>query len=314
MVEDEIPDVHAEDNEYESPPPTRQEPVRPLVTAAPLPPKRKTPVLVTAAPSLESRSPASGFWKPFRLILVAVVLLGGVTGFLVYRSSQRTSAEQSLKDSIDKIKVALQAGEWVEARNQLEIAVRSLDRLGRRNSDAIQYRQQLKETTAMTGLLSQPLSELLTEATQAQASGKKELATFQFKIKGQWLILEGQVESIANDPKSSRVQYRILLPLTTGKEDLPVEVVIVSTEMSHLMAKSEADAEAVVVAIQIEAIQLSDDQSAWQIIAKPESTVLWTDRLTYLGIGYTPEDADSVSGTLIKQSKSLGVTDERTAP
>ena len=311
MVEEEIPVVQHEENEYEAPSPARPEAVRPLVAPATSAPKRKQPELV-AAPSREPRSSASGFWKPFRLILLAIVFLGGVTGFVMYRSSQRTSAERSLKDSIDKIKVALPAGEWVEARNQLEIAVRSLDRLGRQNSDATRYRQQLKETTALTGLLSQPLSELLTEATRAQASGETELAAFQFKAKGQWLILEGQVEPISNDAKSSRVRYRIPLPCTVGKADLSVEVVLVSTDMSRLMAKSEA--EAVVVAIQIEAIELSEDQSTWQIIAKPESTVLWTDRLTYLGIGYLPEDADSVAATLSKQSNSLGVTDAPSAP
>ena len=45
------------------------------------------------------------------------------------------------------------------------------------------------------------------------------------------------------------------------------------------------------------------------LVAKPDATVLWTSRQTYLGIGYTPEDADSVARTLTEQAKSLGVTD-----
>ena len=305
VVEEEVEQAVADpDDEYTVP-----EPPRPKQTPAAVEsrPKRTLPPVV-AAPSLAPRKSPGGFWKPFRIIMVVIALLGLVTGFLMYRSSQRSAAERALKDSIDKIKDAILRGEWVEARNQLGAAVTAVDRLGRDDEDAHRYRQQLRETTAMTSLLSQPLSDLLTEADKAEAAGEKDLATFQYKVQGQWLFIEGQAEPLLSAKKSSRVQYRIPLPLLVGSANLPVEVVVVSAEMSRWMAKSES--ESVVVAVQVRSIQLSEDKSTWQILAEPESAVLWAYRQTYLGIGYTAEEADAVAATLTSQAKSLGVKDD----
>ena len=307
-LEEESPGTAPPIDEYDIPEPPRRDPARPRPQPAIEERPKRTLAPVVAAPSLAPRKSSGGFWKPFRIVLVVIALLGCVTGFLMYRSSQRSAAERALKDSIDKIKNAILHGEWNEARNQLSIAVTAVDRLGRNDDDALRFRQQLRETTAMTSLLSQPLSDLLTEADKAEAAGETDLATFQYTVQGQWLFIEGQAEPLRGAKKSTRVQYRIPLPLTIGAGNLPVEVVIVSAELSRLMAKSES--ESVVLAIQIQAIQLSEDQSTWQILAVPESTVLWAYRQTYQGIGYTAEDANAVAATLTSQAQSLGVKDE----
>ncbi len=294
-------------DEYEVPEPVRREvPRKPALVVESR--SKRTPPPIVAAPSLTPRKSPGGFWKPFRVILAVIGLLGVVTGYVMYQSSQKRLAEQSLKEAIDKIKDALLHGQWVEARNQLSIAVMASDRLGREDADAQRYRQQLRETTAMTSLLSQPISDLLTEAEAAEAVGEIELEAFQYKLKGQWLFIEGRAEPILSDKKKSRVQYRIPLPMTIGADNRSVDVVIESAELSRLMAKSEF--EPVVLAVQIQALQPSDDKSTWQILAEPESAVLWAYRETYQGIGYTAEDADAASATLASQAKSLGVTDE----
>lgn len=305
-LEEESPRTAPAVDEYEIPEPPRRARPRPQPAADERP--KRTPPPVVAAPSLVPRQSHGGFWKPFRVIMAVIALLGVVTGFLMYQSSQRSAAERALKDSIDKIKDSILNGEWIEARNQLAIAVKAVDRLGRDDDDALRFRQQLRETTAMTSLLSQPLSDLLTEADKAEAAGETELSTFQYKVQGQWLFIEGQAEPMLSDKKSARVQYRISLPLTIGAGNLPVEVVIVSAELSRLLTKSAS--ESVVLAIQIQAIQLSQDQSTWQILAEPESAVLWAYRQTYQGIGYTAAEAEAVSATLASQAKSLGVNDE----
>lgn len=311
IVEDERPLVEEPVEEFEEPAPARSKKSRPRqpVVASDSRSKRTLPPIVSA-PSLTPRKSQGGFWNPFWVIMAVIAILGAVTGFMRYQSSQRRLAERSLKTAIDKIRIALPRGEWVEARNQLEIAVAAHDRLGRQDADAVRYRQQLRETTAMTSLLSKPLNELLVEAGKAQAVGETELAEFQFQAKGQWLFVEGQAEPISDGQKSARVQHRIPLPITVGGENLPVEVVIVSTDLTRRLAKSES--ESVIVAIRIEAVQLSEDKTTWQILAQPESTVLWAFPQTYQGIGYTPEEAAQVAGVLASQSKSLGVTDDTT--
>ena len=307
-LEEESPGTAVDaDNEYEIPEPPRREPPPPRPQAAVDQRPQRTPPPLVAAPSLAPRKSQGGFWKPFRISMAVIALLGVMTGFLMYQSSQRSAAERALKDSIDKIKNAILKGEWMEARNQLAVAVQAVDRLDRNDADALRFRQQLRETTAMTGLLSQPLSDLLAEADKAEAAGDTALSTFQYKVKGQWLFIEGQAVPMLSDKKSARVQYRIPLPLTIGAGNLPVEVVIVSAELSRLLVKSES--ESVILAVQVQAIQLSEDQSTWQIVAEPESAVLWAYRQTYQGIGYTVAEAESVAETLASQAKSLGVSD-----
>ena len=304
---EELAEQTAADNEYEVPEPVHREAPRKSTPVVDSRLKRTVPPVV-AAPSLTPRKSPGGFWKPFRVILAVIALLGLVTGYVMYQSSQKRLAEQSLKEAIDKIQDALNQGQWVEARNQLSTAVTASDRLGREDPDAQRYRQQLRETTAMTSLLSQPISDLLTEAEAAEAAGEKELEAFQYKVQGQWLFIEGQAEPLQGVKPKSRVQYRIPLPLTIGANNRAVEVVIVSTELSRLMAKSES--ESVVLAVRIQALQPSEDKSTWQVLVEPESAVLWAYRQTYQGIGYTAEDAEAASATLANQAKSLGVTDE----
>lgn len=284
----------------------RREPVQVAGT-----PKRFVQTAVEKPASM-SRSSQGGFWKQFRIIIAVIGFAAVLTGYLVYRSAQRAEAEKSLKGAIDKIHDAFLRSEWVEARNQLEIAVQSLSYLGREGPDATRYRQQLHETVAMTGLLSQPLGDVLEEAVKAQSEGETALRELQYRVKDQWLILDGQAQPQLSDSKSSRKKYVIPLPITVGAENRPVRIVVESAEFSRLMAKSET--ENVVIAIRIESITPSEDKSAWEIIAEPESTVLWTDRVTYMGIGFTSEEADSHQSVLAKQAEILGVTGEPHAP
>ncbi len=274
-------------------------------------PKRFVPSTVQA-PARSLRASQSRFWKQFRIILFVIGCVGLGTGYVVYRSAQRSAAEQSLKDSIDKIRDAFQRSEWVEARNQLEIAVRSLDYLGREGPGTKRYRQQLRETTAMTGLITQPLSELLDDAAKAESEGQDALENFQYRVKGQWLILDGQAKPELSESKSTLKSYLIPLPLSVGEKNLSVDIVVESTEFARMMAKSEA--ESVVVAVQVDAIELNEGKSNWRIMTRPESTVLWSDRTTYQGIGFTSEETDSLASVLSKQAASLGITGESDAP
>lgn len=267
-----------------------------------------------APPARKSRASTGGFWKQFRIIMGVIGLVAMLTGYLVYQSAQRTHAERSLKDAIDKIHDAFLRSEWVEARNQLEVAVQSLDYLGREGPDTTRYRQQLRETVAMTGLVTQPLGDILEEAAKAQTEGEKSLQEFQYRIQGQWLILDGQAKPELEGGKSSLKRYVIPLPITVGEEGQPVQIVIESRDFARMMSKTESETEGVVVAIQIASISPSEDKSTWEIIAVPESTVLWTDQTTYRGIGFSAEEADAHANTLARQAEVLGVTGETHAP
>jgi hypothetical protein len=190
----------------------------------------------------------------------------------------------------------------VDARNQLENAVRAMEVLDRSETEIAPFRQQLKETTAMTSLASQPVSDLLNEADKARSSGEESLKQFQFKVRGQYLFVEGRAERQITD-QTARVQHRIELPLVVGKQSLPAYVVLQSTDVARYLERR--DTGELLVAAKI--VSMDPTPQAWEIRTEPDSVVLWANTKTYEGLGFSQEDTTAVLDTLEKQAASLGV-------
>lgn len=276
---------------------------RPLLKPKPSPgestPAKPHPEVV-AAPSLAL--PNKRLVKPFHIVILLILGIASLTVYGVMRSSQKRRATTDLKESLDGIQNSINTGAWVDARNQLEIAVRAMEILDRSESDIAPYRQQLRETTAMTSLASQPVSDLLSEADKARTGGEEELRQFQFKVRGQYLFVEGPAQRQIID-KAARVQHRVELPLGVGKQNLPVFVVLQSTDLARYLEKQETGD--VIVAAKI--VSMEPTPQAWEIRTEPDSVVLWTSSRTYEGMGFSKDEAAAVLDTLDKQAASLGV-------
>ncbi len=126
---------------------------------------------VVAAPPLVQ--PKSHLLTPLRIVLLLILGVGCLTIYSVMRSSQKTRATTDLKESLDGIQNSIDTGAWVEARNQLETAVRAMEILDRSESEIAPYRQQLKETTAMTSLASQPVTICSVRPTKPVPAAKR---------------------------------------------------------------------------------------------------------------------------------------------
>lgn len=256
---------------------------------------------VVVAPSLAK--PKQGGLKTFHVVLLLILGFASLTIYGAIRSSQKRKATGDLKESLDLIQDSIDKGAWVEARNHLEIAVRAMEILDRSEADIAPYRQQLRETTVMTSLSSQPISELLIEAEKAQSKGEEDLKQFQYKVQGQFLFVEGRAQRQFSD-NASRVEHRIELPIAVGKAGLPAYVVLQSKELARFLDKQEsAD---VIVAAKITAIHPTPQ--AWEILTETDSTVLWTNPQTYAGLGFSDSETNAAQESLDKQAASLGVS------
>lgn len=273
---------------------------RPRLKPKPPPTEAKPHPEVVAAPSLVQ--PKSRLLTPLRIVLLLILGIGSLTIYGVIRSSQKTRATTDLKAALDGIQNSIDTGAWVDARNQLETAVRAMEVLDRSETEIAPFRQQLKETTAMTSLASQPVSDLLSEADKARSSGEEALKQYQFKVRGQYLFVEGRAERQITD-QTARVQHRIELPLVVGKQSLPAYVVLQSTDVARYLERQ--DTGELLVAAKI--VSMDPTPQAWEIRTEPDSVVLWANTKTYEGLGFSQEDTAAVVDTLEKQAASLGV-------
>jgi hypothetical protein len=255
---------------------------------------------VVAAPTLSV--PNKRLLKPFHIVILLIVAIAGLTIYGTIRSSQKRRATTDLKDSVDGIQNSMNTGAWVDARNQLEVAVRAMETLDRSETDIAPFRQQLRETTAMTSLASQPVSELLDEAEKADSAGEEAFQQYQFKVRGQYLFIEGAAQRQITDTVA-RVQHRIELPMAVGNQSQHAFVVLQSTELARLLEKQ--DTGNVILAAKISSVEHTP--VAWEIRTEPDSVVLWTSSQTFEGLGFSKDETQAVQETLDRQAASLGV-------
>lgn len=305
-IEDE--DLYELPAEAQESPPAVKKPARKQAVAPPAPRQ------VVAEP-LEKplRIPAQkGFWKPFRLVMVGVVALGALMVYVVIRGQKNESARRVLQAASQGIDEALANANWVEARGLLQDAVAAAERLGQQDETSIRYRQLYRETTALTDLLSVPLTEMLDEAdnTYDKEVPEKWNNAFQAKYYQHWLFIEGTAverpapSEAANLKKTG--EFLIELPLMVGRKQRRVELIIRSAELTKLCSQRKG-AQQVIVAVPLNHLEQSEDGKSWRIFAVPNETVLWSDRRTYEGLGYLPEESLLAAPRLQEQQKSLGL-------
>lgn len=270
-------------------------------------PSKPQPELIAAPATTPPRSSKKSSPLKYIVLLLGLVLV--VTVYAMFRSSQKNRATADLRDSIDLIAGAIDRGAWVEARNLLEKAVHAMEILGRSEPEIAGHRQQLREVTAMTSLLSVPIQELLDEADAAHTKGEEELRQFQYKARGQYLFVEGLAERHTDD-KSTRVQHRIDLPMSVGQKSMNAQVVLESASLAHLLAKQES--RHVIVAAKIESIEPVG--KTWEIHTETDSAVLWTSPKTFAGLGFSEPETEEVTDTLKQQAVSLGVSSDAKQP
>lgn len=245
--------------------------------------------------------------------MLGVVALGVLMVAVIVRGQRNEAARRLLQSASNEIEVSLANAQWIEARNKLREAVAAAERLGQQDEQTARYRQLLRETTALSDLLSVPLTDILEEADKIDDPElpQKWADLFQARYRNRWAFIEGRAipRPVPGEPPEIQEtgEWLIELPLTVGRKLRRVELIVRSSSLDKVCGTEPRD---VIMAIPVDRMEQSPDGKVWRVFAVPNETVLWSDRRTYEGVGYLPEESLAVAQRLDEQRKALGLGGE----
>ncbi len=252
------------------------------------------------------------FFTPLKIVVLSIIAVVAMTGYTVFRQQQIESAKFSFREHLKDGQAAIAEARFGDAQVQLESAVDALNRLGRRDTEAEQVRQLLREADTANHLSSESLFDMLSLARQTVGSDgpsqwERKLAS---EFRGRWFIVESLVRS-SRSP-GGELQREILLPLSIFGEPVRVEAPLAAVKG---MSSEEAWIP-MILAVQIAECRPVEDETAsrsWRLAFEPDSAYLWADFTTYEALGLLPEEpagVDRVKQILDRQKRGLGLVVE----
>ncbi len=111
-------------------------------------------------------------FSPFRIMLVCVLVIVGVTIWQVWRSRVVNAAEANLRNALERIDQLEPEDDPIDFLFHYQQAVESLMVLERSDAEALRIQQQTREIEAMANLLDQPLETIVSESRQQHGDRK----------------------------------------------------------------------------------------------------------------------------------------------
>ena len=251
---------------------------------------------------------------PLRIVMIALAATIGGTIAIAVRQSQLEHARRDVEPSIERGLKAYAAHDFATAATELAGAVRSLDRLQRRDPVSQQVRQRAAEAHAAAGLLSSSFSETLLELLNE--SSRESLSTrVERRLAGQWLFLDtALIASIDSDSRFASPQLEVEGSMQIGKLNCRMEFA------RHLgtgwpEAKPNPVPQRAIFAAQIETVRVGEStaESDAVIVLRPATALLWTSGEGYAGLVPPPTDAaerERWQGVLDAQRAALSLPQE----
>jgi len=247
------------------------------------------------------------FWSPFRILALVVVVVMFFTGAWTVRQSLLANAVKIAQQEGELGLAAVEAEDWVKARDHLQRAAAALDRLGRTDAEAQTIRQYARETQAQFGLCDLSIEELLTKAqAELQDRGQKEARKNQLLMgyQGDWMVIEGLVKDVGKGNSRSR-NYEIQLP--AGPHGQPVMIRVNFPVLRELIPQDGQ--KSLLLAGEIQDIEFTKT-GQWMVTLNPNSGFLWTHLNTYraLGFEFNPLKTQAVVEEELQiQARAMGV-------
>lgn len=253
-----------------------------------------------------------GLWTPFRVILLAIVVVGSVTLYWSILEYQRSQAIGHLAAYVEAGKAAVEEQAWIEARQQFGLAVEALDRLDRNDHEAKTIRQFQRETYAMTRLSDRTLFELLEYIDKTFPDlTPEERETEVIVLRDKWFVLTAPVrkKQIKDEDGETLDTYEIVFPWSPSSRN--VTILFAPSGMASWMPSDSKLS--LTVAGTFSDIRLNPITNEWTLEFDPDKSFLWANPETYIGLGFggesfeTPEERDS---RLVNQAVMMGMTPE----
>jgi hypothetical protein len=248
-------------------------------------------------------------FTPVRLVVAAVLLCLGGTGYWLRLRQDVKQAERVVTESSRLAEVAVESRSWGEAAELYGQVESALDRLQRDDPPARRLRQWSREVRAMTNLLPTTLADLVDEAANGdwEARGLNWSEVFRASHADQWVLVESTLPAVEEaTPDSAAGSGAVIsVPLLVGPIRATVE-----GDLPVLAKVPVADRPArVLVAAQIAAVETVEGR--WVVRLAGDSAFLWVHPGTLEEIGLLGEgdDLEAARTMLKQQAEWLGVTE-----
>jgi hypothetical protein len=239
---------------------------------------------------------------PFRLVILAVVLVLGGTGYWFYYSRSLAQAESTLRTAEESGIAALEAGDYEIAVREFESAVAALGVLKRRDPHAGWTHQMHRETAAISGLAIDSLYEIVVQAEERRGAVRAWTDYFRSTYAGDWVVFETTLPPAGNSS-------RLVIDGPFAIDGTSVQVVCDAGVLAQLAGMGES--RTVIFAAQLKACRLDQaTQQTWLIELEPASVFLWSDLSNYRALGFRVDDQHSDEHTaelLSRQTELLGI-------
>jgi len=240
------------------------------------------------------------FLTPFRLVLLAALLILGGTGYWVFRSSQVAQAETALAEAVETGSAALAASNFGKAADEFGLAVDALNVIGRNDPQARWVQQMHWEATAANRLADESLFEILqsAEARRQQPDGALEAwrDDFQSTYGQMWMVFESTL--LPGDGSKLRLDF----PLIIGEAPVRIEIDSTLSTLNAPVAPGD-----VILAAKLKDCRFDRSTGAWIVELDAPGGFLWSDRDNYAALVAEVETAGKSDELLARQTELLGV-------
>jgi hypothetical protein len=268
--------------------------------------------VATAATASVRRSLVS----PFRLIVLAIGGVIGLTGYLVWQSRLNDRALVSLPGHLELGAAALRAGNVRTAADEYRQAAWAVDRLRRDDAESAGIRQKARELDAILNLSAVSLYDICEQARRAAPSGAEQWTEkFNRLYRDSWIVVEGDVIQDTGPDGIGQPIVRYPFPIDAAP-------VVFDARLPALGALPDKGVTRhVIFAGQLASLTKEGTKNPlWMIRFKETSAFLWADFDTYQALGLSPDspspggpgpdgagDANDTRHILSQQATALGI-------
>ncbi|APZ94309.1 hypothetical protein [Fuerstiella marisgermanici] len=235
---------------------------------------------------------------PFRLLMLGMVAVVGLTGYWMAYQQQVEAARQTWLRSAEDIDDFLAASDVIQLEAVLQESVDAGYLLGKNDAEWRSRLNLLQETKAINNLA---MTDLLTDFAGAYddqdrlvADAEQQLLT---AVTSGWFVFDSWLTAASNQTGV----YLMELPAAPGRH--PVDAYVPLPQLADLI--SHADDERAVFAVRFQAVQAPAAQSheAWRLLVDPPSFVLLTSETHCESVGLNTSDDTDLSAVLSRQKE-----------
>ena len=231
-------------------------------------------------------------FTPFRLIIVAIIVIAGLTAWGLWQRSRVNSAKAHVLASSEAGFKALKEGDFATAARELKRARDAVDLLHRTDQEANTIRRACSEAIAGNELSTTSLFQLLEEfvaETRQDGSSRR----FDSKHKGTWLLFDSIV---VISEKNGSLCF-LDMPIIINGVTFQIEIDSASVKKTVKRADG-ATRGRVIFAAQLDQIQMESGSVSKAVLSlNGKSAFLWSDFQTYSALGSPETDAADIQST-----------------